>query len=336
MVEAKSYAPNTGAKMPARTYNQHHRPRTFTAGKRRVSVYVCWSFPAEANRNILELDNRFSTMTEVRRVDWPFWETPEWSDPMRFQQGIAGALELFFRGWMPFQELVGEVTGHVVPVFQRVDQAGYRLPLDERVLADTDTLFVFGLDHLLTEQKASADEIEAVRQWLTREGTCLVLGPHHDVGMSMNMDERAMEYAHHGDALVPRQQRFGKYTRSLMAGLGVPVENRYGLRPGLVAGTSQIAPLTINRDLDTRGWLNGVTNFSFHKHLPHYAVTTDDTSRVKVLGTQPIDMSKPHPFTEAGNREFNSFVWMPSNGARAKSCSPIQPCSVRCLAPMTA
>ncbi len=22
-------------------------------------------------------------------------------------------------------------------------------------------------------------------------------------------------------------------------------------------------------------------------------------------------MSKPHPFTEAGNREFNSFVWMP-------------------------
>jgi len=317
MVEAKSYAPNTGAKMPARTYNQNHRPRTFTAGKRRVSVYVCWSFPAEANRNILELDNRFSTMTEVRRVDWPFWETPEWSDPMRFQQGIAGALELFFRGWMPFQELVGEVTGHVVPVFQRVDQAGYRLPLDERVLADTDTLFVFGLDHLLTEQEASADEIEAVRQWLTREGTCLVLGPHHDVGMSMNMDERAMEYAHHGDALVPRQQRFGKYTRSLMAGLGVPVENRYGLRPGLVAGTSQIAPLTINRDLDTRGWLNGVTNFSFHKHLPHYAVTTDDASAIKVLGTQPIDMSKPHPFTEAGNREFNSFVWMPPKDRRA-------------------
>ena len=65
-----------------------------------------------------------------------------------FQQGIAGALELFFRAWMPFQELVGEITGHVVPVFQRVDQAGYRLPLDERVLADTDTLFVFGLDHL--------------------------------------------------------------------------------------------------------------------------------------------------------------------------------------------
>ena len=52
-----------------------------------------------------------------------------------------------------------------------------------------------------------------------------------------------MEYAHHGDALVPRQQRFGKYTRSLMKGLGVPVENRYGLRPGVVRATTQIAPL---------------------------------------------------------------------------------------------
>ena len=53
------------------------------------------------------------------------------------------------------------------------------------------------------------------------------------------------------------------------------------------------------------------------EHLPHYAVTTEDTSTVKVLGTQPIDMSKPHPFTEAGNREFNSFVWMPPKGPRA-------------------
>jgi hypothetical protein len=317
MTEAKIYVPKTEAKSAARTYNQIHQARKFTAGRRRVSIYVCWSFPGEANRDVRDLDNRFSTMTEVRRVEWPFWETPEWSDPMMFQQGIAGALELFFRAWMPFQELVGEITGHVVPVYQRVDQAGYRLPLDERVLADTDTLFVFGLDHVLTEQEASPDEVEAVRQWLGREGTCLMLGPHHDVGISLNLNERAMEYAHHGDALVPRQQRFGKYTRSLMAGLGVPVENRYGLRPGVIPGTSRITPLTVNRDLDSRGWLNGVSNFSFHKHLPHCAVTTDDSPLVAVLATQPIDMSRPHPFTEGGNREFNSFVWMPPKGARA-------------------
>ena len=316
MTEAKIYVPTTGVKTRPRTYNQMHQPRRFTPGCRRVSIYVCWSFPGEANRDTRELDNRFSTMTEVRRVEWPFWETPEWSDPTMFQQGIAGALELFFRAWVPFQELVGELTGHVVPVFQRVDQAGYRLPLDERVLDDTDTLFVFGLDHVLTEQEASVDEIDAVRDWLGREGTCLVLGPHHDVGISADMTGRAMEYAHHGDALVPRQQRFGKYTRSLMAGLGVPIENRYGLRPGVVPGTTRISPLTVNRDLDTRGWLDGVTNFSFHKHLPHYAVTSTNGAHVRVLATQPIDLSKPHPFTEAGNREFNSFVWMPPAGKR--------------------
>src|SRR3954453_19995512 len=167
----------------ARTYNQNHIPRRSTPGRRRVSIYVAWSFSAEVGRNTAELDNRFSTMTEVRRAEWPSWEAPQWSDPLQFQQGIAGGLELFFRAWTPFQSLAGEVTGHVVPVFQRIDQAGFRLPLDERVMADADTLLVFGLDHAVTGQVASQEEIEAVRHFLQREGTCLVLGPHHDVGV---------------------------------------------------------------------------------------------------------------------------------------------------------
>jgi hypothetical protein len=50
--------------------------------------------------------------------------------------------------------------------------------------------------------------------------------------------------------------------------------------------------------------------------LPHYALTTDDTRSIHVLARQPIDLSRPHPFTQAGNREFNSFVWMPPSGAR--------------------
>jgi hypothetical protein len=183
-------------------------------------VYVPWSYPGEANRDVTEIDNRFSTMTEVRRVLWPSYEAPEWSDPLRFQQGIAGSLELFFWAWVRFQRVVTEATGYVVPVFQRIDQAGFRLPLDrpsnmlrarasslpgaartwatsgpvrrlladeagasdrslwigpnkcigirvdERVLGDTDTLFVFGLDHMVTEQEAAREEIEAVRQFL--------------------------------------------------------------------------------------------------------------------------------------------------------------------------
>ena len=139
------------------------------------SIYWTWSYPWEANRDITELDNRFSTMTEVRRVAWPAYETPEW-DQMNFLQGIAGTLELFHRSTLAFQKIAGEATGHPVAVFQRIDQAGYKLPIDERILADTDTLMVFGLDHLVSEQEAAPEEIEAIREWLKREGTCLLLG----------------------------------------------------------------------------------------------------------------------------------------------------------------
>ena len=56
---------------PARTYNQDHVSRKYTPGKRRVSIYWTWSYPWETNRDLTELDNRFSSMTEVRRVAWP-------------------------------------------------------------------------------------------------------------------------------------------------------------------------------------------------------------------------------------------------------------------------
>src|SRR3954447_15221053 len=286
------------------------------SGKRRFSVYWTWSYPWEANRDITELDNRFSTMTEVRRVAWPKFESVEYSEKM-FLQGIAGTLELFHLSLVSFQNAIGEATGQPVAVYQRIDQAGQSLPIDEHILADTDTLMVFGLDHLVTEQEASREEIESIQNFLKRQGTCLILGPHHDVGSSPDLKVRAMEYAHHGDPLVPRQQRFGKYTRSLMTGLGVPVENRWGLRPATVAGTRRLMPLNTARDLDTRGWLGGVSTFNFHMHLPHYAVTTENANAIHVLARQPVDVSTPHPFVEAGNPEFNMFLWMPPAGERA-------------------
>ena len=82
-----------------------------------------------------------------------------------FLQGIAGTLELFHLSLVSFQTVVGEATGQPVAVYQRIDQAGQRLPIDERILADTDTLMVFGLDHMVTEQEASPDEIEALRRF---------------------------------------------------------------------------------------------------------------------------------------------------------------------------
>src|SRR6476646_892950 len=282
---------NIVIKHSPRTYNQVNVPRKSTAG-RRFTIYWTWSYPWEANRDVTELDNRFSTMTEVRRVAWPNYEKPEYSEKA-FLQGIGGTLELFHLSTVRFQTIVGQVTGQPVVVYQRIDQAGQKLPINEQMLADTDTLMVFGLDHMVTEQEAAPEEIEALKQFLTRDGTCLLIGPHHDVGASQDVRRLQMEYAHHGDPLVPRQQRFGLYIRSLMKGLRVPVENRFGLRPAVVKDSNQIAPLTAMRDLDTPRWLENVTTFNFHQHLPHYALTTEDTRTIRLLAQQPIDLTNP-------------------------------------------
>lgn len=303
------------ALLPARTYNQNHIPRKHD-GRRRMSIYWTWSYPWEAQRDPAEIYNRFSTMTEVRNVTWPSYETPEY-DAAHFLQGIAGTLELFHRSTLAFQQLAGAATGHPVAVFQRIDQAGYPLPIDERILADTDTLMVFGLDHVLSEQEATSDEIAAIRRWLQREGTCLLLAPHHDVGCTDDYTQRQVEYEHHGDPLVPRQQRFGQYTRSLMRALDVPVHNRWGLRPAVVEGTDEIAALTAFRDLDSIRLLDNVTTFNFHPHLPHYELTAPESDSLRVLGRQRVDPRRPHPFTAAGNIEFNALIWMPPDSARA-------------------
>jgi hypothetical protein len=304
------------APLPARTYNQNHMPRKHTPGHRRISIYWTWSYPWEAQRDQTEMYNRFSTLTEVRNALWPSYETPEY-DESHFLQGIAGTLELFHRSALAFQALAGEVTGHPVAVFQRIDQAGYRLPIDERILADTDTLMVFGLDHLASQQEAASEEISAIQQWLQREGTCLLLAPHHDVGFTDDLAKRQMEYQHHGDPLVPRQQRFSQYTRSLMRALEVPVENKWGLRPAIDEKTKDIAALTASLDLDQLGLLNNVTTFNFHPHLPNYELTAPESLALRVLGRQRVDPNRPHPFTTAGNTEFNALIWMPPTGARA-------------------
>ncbi len=298
----------------ARTYNQTHVPRPYTPGRRRISIYWSWNYPWESQRDLMEMDNRFSTMTEVRRVTWPAYEGPEWGQT-QFLQGIAGTLELFHRSALDFQRVAQDVTGHPVAVYQRVDQAGFHLPIDERILSDTDTLMVFGLDHLPGRLQACEEEIGALRNWLQREGNCLLLAPHHDVGFTDDLQQRQMEYLHHGDPLVPRQQRFSGYVRSLMHALGVPVHNSYGLRPAVVKGTRDPVPLVSFPDLDGLGLLENVTSLNFHLHLPHYAVTDADAA-IHVLGTQPVDLDRPHPFTATGNTAFNCLLWMPPAGDR--------------------
>jgi len=291
----------------ARTYNQAHVARK-ADGKRRMSIYWTWSYPWEVQRDPALMENRFSTMTEVRNVLWPAYETEQY-DARNFLQGIAGTLELFHISALSFQRTAEEVTGHPVAVFQRVDQAGFRQPIDERILDDCDTFMVFGLDHLPADEHADPAEVEALKNWLKRPGTCLLLAPHHDVGFTDDYDQRQMEYLHHGDALVPRQQRFTTFTRDLMKALDVPVHNVWGLRPARKDG--DIAPLTTFPEADELGLLEGVPTLNFHPHLPHYELTEPESGRIRVLARQPIDLDRPHPFTRAGNSEFNIVLWMP-------------------------
>jgi hypothetical protein len=297
---------------PARTYNQSHIARAGD-GKRRISIYWTWSYPWEVQRDPGLMENRFSTITEVRNVLWPAYETEQYSE-RNFLQGIAGTLELFHVSALSFQRVAEEVTGHPVAVFQRVDQAGFRQPIDERILADCDTLMVFGLDHLAGDEHAQSEEAAAIKEWLKRDGTCLVLAPHHDVGFTDDYAQRQEEYLHHGDALVPRQQRFTAYTRDLMLMLDVPVHNVWGLRPARKG--ADIAPLTKIPGADELRLLEGVPTLNFHPHLPHYELTEPESPRIRVLARQPVDLDRPHPFTRAGNSEFNILLWMPPDGER--------------------
>ncbi len=95
------------------------------------------------------------------------------------------------------------------------------------------------------------------------------------------------------------------------------MHNTWGLCPALVKGTTDVAPLTTFRDLDKRGFLKDVTALCFHRHLPHYEITEKDSKVIHVLARQPIEPERPHPFTAAGNTEFNCLLWMPPEKQRA-------------------
>lgn len=288
--------------------------RQYTAGKRRFTLYISWSYPAEASADVAELDNRFITVLEARRQAWPKLEALSGPDQGISRQMDVGILDAF----IPFRNLIAEVTGHAVPQLQRMDKTGSLQLLDERVLEDTDTLMIISLDHQRTNQKLTAVEVQMLNEFLAREGTCLVLHPHHDVGTSKDLEGRVAEQKHHGDWTVSGQQRFSGFARSVLNALDIPVENQWGLSPGRVKGTNQPAPLNIAADLDARGLLRGVTTFNLHYHLPHYALTAEDPKRAAVLARQPINLdAPPHPFVEAGHREFNAMVWSPPGGKRA-------------------
>ena len=227
-----------------------------------------------------------------------------------------GTLELFHRSTRPSED---RRRGRRLPRRRIPAHRPGGLPTADRRAdpADTDTLLVFGLDHVLSEQEAAPDEVTAIREWLKREGTCLLLAPHHDVGFTDDLKQRQTEYLHHGETGSCRASNASEeYTRSLMKGLDVPVYNQWGLRPALAKGTKEIAPLTAFLG---RRQVGACSKTSLHSISIRICRTTKllkrTASRCKLLARQAIDLDRPHPFTASGNTEFNCLLWMPPKRA---------------------
>lgn len=293
---------------------------------RRFALYFAWDKQAEARRPLEILNDRFPALFELRRAAWPMLR--HFQDG---EQGIAGFLDRIVLGdFKMFQDVVAKETGIVPDVIASRDLDGTAHFLRGALLGGTHTLIVVSLDHLKTNQEPTAEDITEVQAFLTRPESVLVVCPHHYIGGDEDGDtdgdgeilrRRVEEHRHHGDPLVPGAQRLGGFARALLAGLELPVENLYGLRPATVSG-GQPAPLEVARALDTPGFLGGngsqpVTTFNAHPHLPHLQPVGPATAAFKVLARQPIDLNAEiHPFTAAGNTLFNALLWAPPDGAR--------------------
>lgn len=283
---------------------------------RRFALYFAWSRPAEIGADLGVLTNRYPTLFEFRRAIWPLYEWA--SDPANFRQDVAGFLDhVILFDFKSFDRAVSEATGTPVSLIQRVNDEPPVRELDEDFLRDIDTLIVVSLDHFRTEQQPTEGEIQAIEHFLEREEACLIVCPHHDIGTGDDQDSRETELRHHADSLVPSQQRIGGFARSLLAGLSLPVENRYGLNPARRKDNSP-ADLQLVPDLDELRILRGVSTFNLHPHLPHLHLPEPLASTARVLARQPINLEAArHPFVEAGKRYFDALVWIPPNGGRA-------------------
>jgi hypothetical protein len=279
---------------------------------RQILLYFAWSRPAETGAPLAVIDDRFPAIFELRRLFYPQFE--RLSDRDKADQGIAGFLDLVQKpNFQAFAEQTEALTGRKVIQIERLNDAGTMTPLDV-ALDGVDSVVIISFDSLRTAQTASAAEVEAVRHFLDNPDHLIFVCPHHDIGETGGMVEerrferQLAEYRHHGDHAIPPRQGFGGFARTLLAGLGVPVENRFGLRPAAAADGTP-APVEIDRALDGLGLLRDVDAFHLHPHLPQLERMGPSIERMEVLARQTIDpTAPPHPFTQGGRSSFDALL----------------------------
>jgi hypothetical protein len=269
---------------------------------RRIAMYFAWDRIAEAGAPLGDLDNRFPALFEVRRLFWPNFEALAHAAG---GQGIDGFLEaIFLENFAGFGEHVTALTGQPLRRFQR-RTAGGETALDAALLDEVDTLIIISFDSQRTGQAATEAEISAVRAFLGRPDTMLFVCPHHDIGETNGLASDAArmrqvaEFRHHGDIALPGQQRFGGFGLSLMAALGAPIRNRFGLRPAC-AEDGNPAPFKQVAE-DRLGILAGVPYLNLHPHLPHFERLGAGADRLEVLARQIVQPEAPaHPVVAPG------------------------------------
>jgi hypothetical protein len=279
---------------------------------RQILLYFAWSRPAETSAPLAVIEDRFPAIFELRRLFYPKFE--RLPDRDRADQGIAGFLDLIQKpNFQAFAEQTEALTGRKVIQIERINDAGTMTPLDG-ALDGVDSIVIISFDSLRTDQTASTAEVEAVRHFLDNPDHLIFVCPHHDIGEAAGtaeegrLERQLAEYRHHGDHAIPPRQGFGGFARTLLAGLGVPVENRFGLRPAATADGAP-APVEIDRALDGLGLLRDVDAFHLHPHLPQLERIGPSIERMDVLARQKIDpAAPPHPFTQGGRSSFDALL----------------------------
>lgn len=279
----------------------------------RVAVYYAWDRSSEIDAPLGIIENRFPALFESRRMLYPQYE--DLSDPEHFNQGIAGFLDqILKKNFAAFVELAREQTGQSVLEIERGNNNGQRVQLDQATLSAVDTVVIISFDSLRTNQQASPGEIAAVEAFLENPGNLLFVCPHHDIGDVDHAREedrteiQTEHFLHHGDRTIPPQQRFGGFARSLLVGLGLPIENMFGLHPATEPDGSP-SPIETEHELDRMGLLSGVSTFNHHPHLPHFRRSSGAVNKMDVLARQRIDLSAPsHAFTRDGRSTFDALL----------------------------
>ena len=280
---------------------------------RGLLLYFSWSRPAETAAPLVDIDDRFPAIFELRRLFYPQFESL--SDHLQFDQGIAGFLDHIQKpNFAAFAELAEDLTGSATIQVERVGYDGVQNRLDAALIGRADTIVVISFDSFRTDQEPETNEVEAIRRFLDNPDNVIFICPHHDIGdvADVSADERRdreiAEHLHHGDPGIPPRQGFGGFARTLLAGLGVPVDNCFGLRPAATADGAP-APVEIDHSLDALNLLRGVEAFNLHPHLPQLERVGAAATRMDVLARQDVDTSAPpHPFTQDGRTSFDALL----------------------------